>query len=105
MNKLNDEAEDSKLRALLRRSRPAPALPPRFQENVWRRIDASERHTPTFNWLESRILRLLRPAPAFALATALVVTGAFLGVRHGTETARQDAHARYVAAVAPSALH
>ena len=39
MNKENSNPDDARLGALLRRSRPSPSLPPRFQESVWRRIE------------------------------------------------------------------
>ena len=38
------------------------------------------------------------------LVAALILAGTFLGVRNGAETARQDAQARYLAAVAPNVL-
>jgi hypothetical protein len=41
-NRCSGEASDDKLREVLRAVRPLPSLPPRFQENVWRRIEDSE---------------------------------------------------------------
>lgn len=107
MNKLNPENSDAKLSALLRESRVAPALPPRFQEGVWRRIeDAETAARPVGNvvWLQVLAGWVLRPKLAFATAAALVLAGVLLGARDGMETARHDAQARYLAAVAPNAL-
>ena len=107
MNKPNPEIDDGKLTALLRDSRPAFALPPRFHESVWRRIERAEagKTTGDFGWLDVLVLRVLRPRLALAAVTALVLAGAFLGVRDGVQVARQDAQARYLAMVAPNALH
>ena len=100
-------SNDAQLSALLRESRTAPALPPRFQENVWRRIEAgdpSARAVPGGSWLETLTALLLRPRFALAAAVALVFAGALLGVREGGQTARHEAQARYLASVAPSSV-
>lgn len=98
--------DDEKLRTLLRGARPAPALPPRFQENVWRRIESSEAHkTPVAApWLEVLAGWLMRPRLAFAVAVVLLLAGGGLGWNKGQELARHEAQARYVAAVAPGVL-
>jgi hypothetical protein len=46
----------------------------------------------------------LRPRLALAAAAALMVAGALLGVREGSQLAKQDAQARYLAVVAPNSL-
>jgi hypothetical protein len=102
------EASDAKLGALLRKSRVSPALPPRFQEGVWRRIeeaDAPVESTGGFAWLDALVTLVLRPRFALATAAVLMIAGALLGVRDGSQMARQDAQARYLAAVAPNSLH
>jgi len=101
------EAGDEKLGALLRESRVSPALPPRFQEGVWRRIeeaDAPVKSTAGIAWLDALVTLMLRPRLALATATVLIVAGALLGVRDGSQMAHQDAQARYLAAVAPHSL-
>ena len=101
------EAGDAKLSAMLRASRTAPALPPRFQEGVWRRIeeaDAPVKSTAGIAWLDALAALVLRPRLALATAAMLMVTGALLGVRDGNQMAHQDAQARYLAAVAPHSL-
>jgi len=99
--------DDAKLGALLRASRAAPALPPRFQENVWRRIEDAEAPVPSTSrlfWLDALVALVLRPRFALAAVTVLIVAGALLGVRDGSQIARRDAQTQYLAAVAPAAL-
>jgi hypothetical protein len=101
------EAGDEKLGAMLRASRTAPALPPRFQEGVWRRIeeaDATGKSTGGIAWLDALVTLMLRPRLALATAAMLIIAGALLGVREGNQMAHQDAQARYLAAVAPHSL-
>ena len=98
------EASDTKLSALLRQSRLSPPLPPRFQENVWRRIEANAVPAKSNSWLDALAILMLRPRFAYATVTALVLAGALLGARQGTQLARQDAQTRYVALVAPDSL-
>jgi hypothetical protein len=106
MNKENLNPDDAKLGALLRESRLAPPLPPRFEQNVWRRLEAAgtDRAVTSLTWLDALVVWALRPRLAFAAVAALVLTGAFLGMREGTQAARQDAQAQYLAAVAPNSL-
>jgi hypothetical protein len=107
MNKENINLDDAKLSALLRESRAAPALPPRFQESVWRRIEDAEAPASSalaLSWLEALAALVLRPRFALATATALVLAGALLGVRAGNLAANRAAQAQYLAAVAPAAL-
>ena len=107
MNEENFNPGDAKLRDLLRSSRPAPSLPPRFHEGVWRRIERpeAERFTGTLTWLDVVLGRLLRPRFALAVAVVLVLAGSLLGAREGALAARQHAQARYLAAVNPNAPH
>lgn len=97
-------AEDPQLQTLLRRNRPAPALPPRFQQNVWRRIEDAEAAVKPASWLDALAALILRPRFALAAATALVLAGVFLGALDGVQHARHDAQAHYLAAVAPNSL-
>lgn len=92
--------EDSKLSGWLRESRPTPALPPRFQENVWRRIEAATAPEKSGNWLDALAALILRPRLAFAGVALLLLTGTLLGAQSGVQTARHAAQMRYVAAVA-----
>jgi hypothetical protein len=109
MNKENINPNDAKLGALLREAfrNVGPALPPRFQEGVWRRIEeaaAPVKATGGIAWLDALVTLVLRPRFALATATVLIVAGALLGVREGNQMAKQDAQARYLAVVAPNSL-
>src|ERR1039458_6378025 len=101
------EASDARLGALLREaSRNAgPALPPRFQEGVWRRIEeaaAPVKVAGGITWLDALVTLVLRPRLAMATAAMLMVAGALLGVREGNQMEKQDAEAGYLAVVAPN---
>ena len=98
------KTDDSKLSALLRESRATPSLPPRFQQNVWRRIEDAEAPTKPASWLDAVAALILRPRFALAAAAALVLAGVFMGAIAGAQDARHDAQAHYVASVAPNSL-
>jgi len=107
MNKENINPAEAKLSTLLRASRVAPTLPPRFQEGVWRRIEeaaAPAKSNGGIAWLDALAALVLRPRLALATAIVLMVAGALLGVRDGSQMAHQDAQAHYLAAVAPNSL-
>lgn len=96
--------DDPQVSALLRRSRATPALPPRFQQNVWRRIEAAEAPARPASWLDALAALILRPRLAFAAAAVLMLAGVFLGATEGVQAARHDAESRYLASVAPDSL-
>ncbi len=107
MKNENFNPADEKLGALLRGSRAFPALPPRFQENVWRRIEDAEapvKSGESTTWLEALVALMLRPRFAYATVATLMLAGILLGAYNGAQTARLDAEARYVASVAPNPL-
>jgi hypothetical protein len=99
-------AEDPRLREVLRESRWSPSLPPRFQEGVWNRIEKADRigAQESQSWLDQAVVWLLRPRAALAAAAVFIVAGAVLGARDGVQLARRDAQAQYLAAVAPNSL-
>ncbi len=96
-------SEDNKFQELLRESRPSPALPPRFQQNVWRRIEDAEAAARPESWLDALAALVLRPRFALAAAAVLLLTGVFAGMTEGRQFARHDAQMNYLAAVAPHA--
>lgn len=100
-------SEETKLHELLHHARPTADLPPRFQENVWRRIEQAESSgvaTDADNWLSVVAGWLMRPRLAFAVATMLVLVGVGLGFNNGAQQARAEAQVRYIATVAPNVL-
>ena len=98
------EASDTRFREVLRAARPSPSLPPRFQENVWRRIEDAETPAKSGSWLDALATLVLRPRFAYATVATLVLAGVLLGTYQGAQTARQSEQARYLAAVAPNSL-
>lgn len=104
MKKENPNPDAAKISTLLRTSRTSPPLPPRFQENVWRRIEHAEAPIKSESWLDSLAALILRPRLAFTTAAVLLIAGILLGAHEGSQDARQDAQARYVAYVAPNPL-
>lgn len=107
MKKQQLNPDEARLGALLRETRATPPLPPRFQENVWRRIDdAARRDIPAGagNWLNALAGWIVLPRRALAVAAVLVLIGVGLGWSQGEHLAQQEAQARYLAAVAPNSL-
>jgi len=102
MNDPHPPPEDAGLSARLRQARPAPSLPPRFQQNVWRRIEAAETDTRRENWLDRLANLVLRPRLAAGVAGGLLLAGVVAGTWQGRQSARQEAQMSYLAAVAPS---
>jgi hypothetical protein len=96
------------LRILLRNSRPAPPLPPRFQEAVWQRLERgralAEVPSPALAWLERLIERLLLPRFALASLALLLLAGGLTGVLTSGAVAKQLARERYLTAVAPNSV-
>ena len=98
------EASDARFSAVLRTARPSPSLPPRFQENVWRRIAEAEVPAKSGSWLDAFAALVLRPRFAYATVATVVLAGVLLGTYQGAQTVRQGEQARYLAAVAPNSL-
>ena len=109
MKSNNPHGDDAPLDALLQEWKPKPSLPPRFQEQVWRRIERSEAApAPTVTlaqlfaaWLATK---LPRPALATAYVAVLLVIGASVGwsqARHETARVTTELGARYAQAVDP----
>ena len=102
-NRMKPEG-DPKLVKLLRESRPAPSLPPRFREAVWRRIERAPSHSrslPFAERLDRAAAWLLRPYRAMAVVAAMILVGVALGIAQGTSGANELAKRQYIAAVSP----
>ncbi len=104
--KTMNPSEDEKLQTLLRGARPSPTLPPRFEENVWRRIERGNPQTARGDtgWIMALAGWLLRPKFAVAAAAIIVVTGVGLGWSSAQQQIHDQAQARYLAAIAPNPL-
>jgi hypothetical protein len=95
---------DPQVSALLRQARVSPALPPRFQQNVWRRIEDAEAPAKAESWLDALAGLILRPRFALAAATVVLLAGILAGTLEGRQMARHDAEMNYVASVVPHAV-
>jgi hypothetical protein len=96
---------DPALSSLLRETMPRPALPPRFAQSVWQRIERAEAAAPerSRSWLDLLASLVLRPRFALATVTVVMMAGALLGFVTAGDAAREAARASYVAAVNPLA--
>jgi hypothetical protein len=105
----NPHGDDAGLDALLQEWKPKASLPPRFQEQVWCRIERAESApAPTVTlaqlfaaWLATK---LPRPALATAYVAVLIVIGAGVGwsqARQESERVSTELGARYAQAVDP----
>ena len=105
----NSNESDVPLRPLLKEWKPKASLPPRFQEEVWRRIERAEAApvpsvslaTVFANWLTNL---LPRPALATAYVAGLLVIGASVGwnqARQETARVTGELSARYAQTVDP----
>jgi len=103
-NRGSAEASDTRFREVLRAARPSPSLPPRFQENVWRRIEDAEAPVKSGSWIDALIALVLRPRFAYATVATLMLAGVLLGTYQGAQNVKQTEQARYLAAVAPDSL-
>jgi hypothetical protein len=104
MKENNNNSDDPQISALLRESRVSPGLPPRFQQNVWRRIEDAEAPAKPASWLDALAALILRPRFAVAAAAVLLLAGVSTGTLEGRQLARHDAQMNYLAAVAPHAV-
>lgn len=112
MNTIPPNENDPALRAVLREWKPAGSLPPRFQEQVWQRIERAETKAclPALAWdrlLDWIATMLPRPALAVAYVTVLLAIGASVGwnqARQETTRVTSELSARYAQAVDPYQL-
>ena len=104
--KTANPSEDEKLQSLLRGARLSPVLPPRFEENVWRRIEAGDQRTARgeTGWLMALAGWLMKPKYAMAVAALIMLAGIGLGWTNAQQQIHDQAQARYLAAVAPNSL-
>jgi hypothetical protein len=101
MKENNLHSDDPQISALLREARVSPGLLPRFQQNVWRRIEDAEAPAKPASWLDALAALILRPRFAVATAAVLLLAGVSVGTLEGRQLARHDAQMNYLASVAP----
>ena len=107
--KTNETPEDDRgLRQVLREWRVETPLPPRFQEEVWRRIGRGESQAKASSlWAGLTALvggLLARPRFALSYVTALLVVGVAAGAfaaQAATKRMNADLGARYVQSLDP----
>jgi hypothetical protein len=104
MKEKNNLPGDARISALLREARISPDLPPRFQANVWRRIEDAEASAKSASWLDALTTLILRPRFALAAVTVLLLGGVLAGTLDGRQVARHDAEMNYLASVAPASV-
>lgn len=101
------QSPDDSLRTLLQAWRLEDSLPPRFQQEVWRRIEGTGRPGSVTlwslfrQWLEAA---LARPALAVAYVAVLITLGLALGFHQGqSHSSRAEARlaAGYVQSIDP----
>ncbi len=99
--------DDEPLRRVLRQWTVDVPLPPRFQEQVWPRIDRVESQRETTLWLSfSRWLEVVLPRPRFALSyvAILLAVGVVAGAwaaQARTSQVETELSMRYVQSVDP----
>lgn len=100
-----DPESDERLRTLLRSWVVDTPLPPRFQEQVWRRIERLEAQPTLWTLLRSTLLTSLpRPKVAFAYVSVLLALGVTAGAwaaQVKTSRTEADLGSRYVQAIDP----
>ena len=111
MNQREQNEPDRWLDNALRAWEVKDPLPPRFREQVWRRIERSEALGPTGLWPEI-ILRLAkaltRPSVALSYVSVLVLAGVlagFLQARLERTRTLETLSARYVQVLDPYQMH
>ena len=104
--KMNPERSDSDgLSRLLHEWDVKAGLPPRFQENVWRRIELAQSQDSIWRTLARRLMEgLARPSLATSYVTILLVAGLGAGywqARTANAQAEEALSLRYVHMVDP----
>jgi hypothetical protein len=84
---MNGESTDKALSKALKEWRVDAALPPRFQESVWHRIESADVDAiPIWKFVAQRIAAVLaRPAMATAYLAILLAIGATAGWTHARQ--------------------
>jgi hypothetical protein len=105
MNQDRQNPEDESLSRVLREWKVQVSLPPRFQEQVWRRIDHREEQAPAWRAALKRFTdALARPALATSYVGILLAAGLLAGYWQARVTRSHNEEAmgaRYVQMMDP----
>ena len=109
MNSNEPFEHDKPLRKILSEWHVNAALPPRFQEHVWKRIESAQGRVPVSRAITSALsawlsATLTRPAVATAYVVVLLLVGVTIGHQQGeskVEHIKSDLKARYIQMVDP----
>ena len=105
MKAQHSDSSNQALSSVLREWKVKAALPPRFQESVWHRIERSESGASGWKALFSRFaIALTRPRLATSYVAALLATGLIAGywqAKVASAHAEAQLSARYVQVIDP----
>ena len=105
MKAQDSDPNDERLRRALHEWKVKPVLPPRFQDAVWRRIEARETRVPAWMELIGRLVTAVaRPSVATSYLAVLVLAGVLAGywqARSTNEHAEEMLSVRYVQLMDP----
>jgi len=106
MNPETHHHDDPKLGRLFHEWKVETTLPPRFDEQVWRRIAAGEKSaaSPLITFKNSMTQLLLRPSFAFSYLGILLIAGLVSGFWQARATSHRTSEtlsARYVQMIDP----
>lgn len=102
MSETSENLSDMPLRRALQEAHPAPALPPRFQESVWQRIERSGASVaPRQDWLSRLAGLVIRPQFITAGLGVILLAGVLLGIAQSGKPVEEVSRARYLAKVDP----
>src|SRR5262245_633293 len=105
--KMKEEPADDGLRNLLKEWRTDATLPPRFEEQVWRRIERTQfPATPSLwptiaRWIGSVWVRPAVATSYVVILLAIAVTTAWAQARQETARVRDELGQRYVRVLDP----
>jgi hypothetical protein len=103
----NSNENDAPLRALLQEWKPEASLPPRFQEQVWRRLERAQSPAVSSVWvIIAHWVGTMLPRPALAasyvaLLLAVGVSAGWAQARQETARVRDELGQRYVRVLDP----
>lgn len=99
--------QDDALRKVLREWRPAISLPPRFQEQVWQRIERAQSPAPPSlrlviaHWIGAVLPRRALAASYVAALLVVGVTAGWVQAHQATAHVRDELGQRYVRVLDP----